>query len=326
MLFSGGAEAWPPGTGRWAPRIPAGGGEGSRSPDSPHPQPEVGRVHPEHHVGTGKFLLVSCPRGPSKRISPQADQSLFLPGAPAGPGLRPEAQVRLGSGGLPGRAAPTSALKVAEVGDPRKDTPGAKQRGSSEERPTLGPSGALAAHLYSGPSVRRSCVAGSVGPLHEPSSPHHPFNRKTDLFVDTSLSTWTVPPRPPPPSLFVSPSSGNFPTSTPARVPLGDHLLLSSSVQGRSASSKPGAGEGRGLSDPLCAPPLTQPELKSRTSCHSTPHCHSVLSPPSMAPLLTLFLVALVGLPLGKTDGEQTDGQTLVGGRTAGSGEGGQAS
>lgn len=163
----------------------------------PTPQPEVGRVHPEHHVGTGKFLLLSCPRGRPKRISPQADQSLFLPGAPAGPGLRPEAQVRLGSGGLPGRATPASALKVAEVGDPRKDTPGAKQRGSSEERPTLGPSGALAAHLYSGPSVRRSCVAGSVGPLHEPSSPHHPFNLQDRSVCRHESLHLDCPPRPP---------------------------------------------------------------------------------------------------------------------------------
>lgn len=34
-----------------------------------------------------------------------------------------------------------------------------------------------------------------------------------------------------------------------------------------------------------------------------------------MAPLLTLFLVALVGLPLGKMDGEQKDGQPHVQGQ-----------
>ncbi|XP_034524596.1 ly-6/neurotoxin-like protein 1 isoform X2 [Ailuropoda melanoleuca] len=39
-----------------------------------------------------------------------------------------------------------------------------------------------------------------------------------------------------------------------------------------------------------------------RLNC-SPHHAHSVLSPPAMAPLLTLFLVALVGLPLGKLMG-----------------------
>lgn len=43
-----------------------------------------------------------------------------------------------------------------------------------------------------------------------------------------------------------------------------------------------------------------------------------------MAPLLTLFLVALVGLPLGKTNGDRRMDSPMFSGRWDGSGEGGQ--
>lgn len=72
--------------------------------------------------------------------------------------------------------------------------------------------------------------------------------------------------------------------------------------------------KGRGLSDRLCALLQPQPELTQGPAAVYLP-TPTLPSPPAMAPLLALLLVALMGLPLGKMGGGWRDGQTHVSGQ-----------
>lgn len=58
------------------------------------------------------------------------------------------------------------------------------------------------------------------GPLHEPSSLHPtPSIRTIDLVVDTSLSTWNVPPLPPSHLFLCPPFQETFPSAPLSRPP-----------------------------------------------------------------------------------------------------------
>lgn len=101
---------------------------------------------------------------------------------------------------------------------------------------------------------------------------------------------------------------------TPAQAPCGPFRTPPSCAPLCSAAVPPvdrELRESRGLSDALCALLQPPPELSQGPAAVHLP-TSTLTSPPAMAPLLALLLVALVGLPLGKMGGGWPDEKTNV--------------